>query len=138
MYTIGIGKPDGSANGKSIAIGPFVVGGDDMEHVDSVTLSRLASANGGKSYIIQEVGDGAALKKACEEIAGDLQDRHSYTIGFIAHTPANYAPTTMSIDLLVPAHDDYLVRAPQWIPAPPPEEAQTVRAESTLSAATAR
>ena len=31
----------------------------------------------------------------------------------------------------------YLVRSPKWIPAPPPEEAKTVRAESTLSAASA-
>jgi Ca-activated chloride channel family protein len=138
VYSIGIGNPNGGPPGQSVTIGPFVMGGDDMEHVDADTLSRLASANGGKSYIIQEVGDGAALKKACEEIANELQDRHSYAVGFIARTPANYAPTTMSIDLLVPAHDDYLVRAPKWIPAPPPEEAKSVRAESTLSAATAR
>ena len=134
VYSIGIGNPNAPA-GQSVAVGPFVLGGDDMEHVDTATLSRLASANGSKSYIIQEVGDGAALKKACDEIANDLQDHRSYTIGFIAHTPANYAPTTMSIDLLVAGHGDYLVRAPKWIPAPPPAQpASTAKAESTRPA----
>jgi hypothetical protein len=118
VYSIGIGNPNASTPGESIAIGPFVMGGDDMEHVDTVTLARLASANGGKSYIIQEVGDGAALKKACAEIERDLGDRHSYAIGFIAKTPADYAPTTMPISLQVPAHNDYVVDAPNWIPAP--------------------
>jgi hypothetical protein len=75
-------------------------------------------ANGGKSYIIQKVGDGEALKKDCEEIAGDLHQRDSYAIGFVAHTPPNYAPTTIPIALQVPAHDDYLVDAPKWTPAP--------------------
>jgi len=88
-----------------------------MEHVDAVTLSRLASANGGKSYIVQKVGDGEALKKDCAEIADDLHQRNSYAIGFVAHTPANYAPTTIPIDLPVPAHPDYLVQAPKLIPA---------------------
>jgi len=121
VYSIGIGDPNTPAQ-QNMSVGPFVIGGDDVEHVDAVTLSRLASANGSKSYIIQKVGDGAALKKACEEIAGDLHDRHSYAVGFIAHTPANYAPTTMSIALQVPAHDDYLVDGPKWIPAPPTSE----------------
>jgi VWFA-related protein len=116
VYSIGIGDPNAPA-GQSVSMGPFIVGGDDVEHVDAVTLSRLASANGSKSYIIQKVGDGAALEKACEEIANDLHDRHSYAIGFIAHTPANYAPTTIPIALQVSAHDDYLVDAPKWIPA---------------------
>ena len=116
VYSIGIGNPN-APRGTNVAIGPFILNGDDVEHVDAVTLSRLAGANGGKSYIIQKVGDGAALKKACEEIEGDLGDRHSYAIGFIAHTPADYAPTTISIDLQVPAHPDYLVQAPKLIPA---------------------
>jgi hypothetical protein len=57
----------------SIATGSFVNGGDDEEHVDAVTLSVLARANGGKSYIIQKVGNRAKLKKACDEISKDLQ-----------------------------------------------------------------
>ena len=130
VYSIGIGDPN-SPRGTSVMMGAFVLNGDDSEHVDTLTLSRLASANGGKSYIIQKVGDGAALKKACEEIEGDLSNRHSYAIGFIAHTPADYAPTTMSISVQVPAHKDYVVDAPTWIPAPPmPEESTAARTAS--------
>ncbi len=128
VYSIGIGNPNGSTPGPSISIGPFVMGGDDMEQVDTVTLSRLAGANGGKSYIIQEIGDGVALKKACAEIEHDLGDRRSYAIGFIAKTPADYAPTTMPISLQVPAHHDYVVDAPNWIPAP------STPAQATISA----
>ena len=135
VYSIGIGNPNASTPGPSISIGPFVMGGDDMEHVDAVTLSRLASANGGKSYIIQEVGDGAALKKACEGIERDLGDRHSYAIGFIAKTPGDYAPTTMPISLQVPAHNDYVVDAPKWIPAPStPAQAATAQTASIQQA----
>jgi VWFA-related protein len=130
VYSIGIGDPN-SPRGTSTTIGTFTITGDDSEHVDTVTLSRLASANGGKSYIIQKVGDGAALKKTCEEIEGELGDRHSYAIGFIAHTPADYAPTTMSISVQVPARNDYVIDAPTWIPAPStPEEATAARTES--------
>jgi Ca-activated chloride channel family protein len=121
VYSIGIGDPNAPAQ-QSVSIGTFVAGWDDIERVDAVTLSRLASANGSKSYIIQKVGDGAALDKACKEIAGDLHERHSYAIGFLAHTPANYAPTTIPIALQVPAHDAYIVDAPKWIPAPPTAE----------------
>ncbi|MGC1399140.1 MAG: VWA domain-containing protein [Candidatus Binatus sp.] len=118
VYSIGIGNPKLPPGG--IVVGPFVMGGDDAEHVDAVTLSRLASASGSKSYIVP-VDDVPALNKACEEIADDLHLRHSYAIGFVAHAPSNYAPTTIPIALQVPAHDDYLVDAPKWIPAPSPQ-----------------
>jgi VWFA-related protein len=136
VYSIGIGNPKkGSGGDVSISTGPFVIGGDDMEYVDTDTLSRLAAANGGKSYIIQKVGDGEALKKDCAEIADDLHQRNSYAIGFVAHTPANYAPTTIPIDLQVPAHPDYLVEAPKLIPAPTvAEAASTAKADSTRQA----
>jgi hypothetical protein len=54
VYSIGIGNPNSPA-GMSIATGPFAIGGDEKEHVDAVTLSRLASANGSKSYIVQKL-----------------------------------------------------------------------------------
>ncbi|MGH7924106.1 MAG: VWA domain-containing protein [Candidatus Binatus sp.] len=130
VYSIGIGDPN-AAHGTSVAVGPFIMGRDDDESVDTTTLSRLAGANGGKSYIIQKVGDGA-LKKACEEIADDLHERHSYAIGFVANAPAGYARTTIPIALQVPAHNDYLVKAPKLIPVPPTaEEVPTAQAAST-------
>jgi Ca-activated chloride channel family protein len=126
VYSIGIGDPNSPPGGVSISTGPFVLGGDDSERVDAATLSRLAATNGSKSYIIEKVGDGAALKKACEEIADDLHERHSYAIGFVARAPANNAPT-MPIALQVPAHGDYLVQAPQQIPTPPSESKRAER-----------
>jgi VWFA-related protein len=119
VYSIGIGDPNGNADaGTNVMIGPFVMSAPDEQHVDAATLSRLASANGSKSYIIHAVGDGDALKKACKEIANDLHERHSYVIGFVARTPANYAPSTMPMTLQVPAHVDYAVQAPNSIPVP--------------------
>jgi len=117
VYSIGIGDPNGSQ--VTTAIGPYVIGGIDVERVDAATLSRLATANGSKSYIIKTVGDGEALNMACAEIAADLHERHSYAIGFVAHAPANYAPTTMPIAVQVPAHVDYRVQTPELIPVPP-------------------
>jgi hypothetical protein len=127
VYSIGIGDPNAAAG--PTGIGPFFVGGGDIERVDAASLSRLATANGSKSYIIQRVGDGEALKKACEDIADDLHKRHSYAIGFVAHAPANYAPT-LPITVNVPAHADYLVQAPTLIPVP-----QTVEAVPSAPAA---
>jgi hypothetical protein len=48
LYSIGIGSPNSPA-AMSIATEPSVIDADDEEHVDAVTLSRLASANGSKS-----------------------------------------------------------------------------------------
>ena len=114
VYSIGIGDPNAKGDDMNVAVGPFVLGGTDI--VDTATLSRLAKANGSKSYIIKQVGDGKALKAACADIADNLHERHSYVIGFVAHTPANYAPTTLPITLEVPGHGDYVVQAPKLIP----------------------
>ncbi len=119
VYSIGIGDPNVPAN-NSVSVGPFVLGGlGDVERVDAATLSRLASANGSKSYIIQKVGDGEAMKEACAKIADDLHERHSYAIGFVAHESPDYAPATIPLGLQIPAHDDYVVDAPKSIPVPP-------------------
>jgi VWFA-related protein len=117
VYSIGIGDPNGAS--QSVAVGPYVIGGMDTERVDAATLSRLATANGSKSYILQTVGDGEALKKACTDIEADLHERHSYAIGFVAKAPTNYAPTTIPITLKIPTYNDYQVQTPELIPAPP-------------------
>src|SRR5208283_3346545 len=66
VYSIGIGDPNGGSGGVSVSIGPFVLGGDDSEHVDAETLHTLSTETGAKTYIIREAGDGEALRKACE------------------------------------------------------------------------
>lgn len=95
-----------------IATGPF---GDDEEHVDAVTLSRLASANGSKSCIIQKVGNGAELKKACDEISKGLYERLVRDRFRRSHA-CEHASTTIPIHLQVPAHNECLIDTPKSIP----------------------
>jgi Ca-activated chloride channel family protein len=86
VYSIGIGDPNAGSGGLSIAIGPFVVGGDEAERVDAETLHALSNESGAKTYIIHEVGDGEALRRACENISLEL--REQYTVGFLAPDPS--------------------------------------------------
>jgi Ca-activated chloride channel homolog len=90
VYSIGIGDPN-AIRWPSLAIGPFVTGGGDIERVDAETLTKLATETGGKTFIIRQVGDGDALRSACTSIADDL--RAQYTLGLIAPASANGAPT---------------------------------------------
>jgi Ca-activated chloride channel family protein len=85
VYSIGIGDPNASGGGLSVAIGPFIVGGDESERVDSETLHALSTETGAKTYIIRQAGDGEALRRACENISLEL--REQYTIGFLAPDP---------------------------------------------------
>src|SRR5580704_17036333 len=57
VYSIGIGDPNPSSS-STITLGPFVIGGDDFEHVDAETLHTLSTESGAKTYIIREAGDG--------------------------------------------------------------------------------
>jgi VWFA-related protein len=66
VYSIGIGDPNGGNGGISVSIGPFVLGGDDSEHVDAETLHTLSTETGAKTYIIREAGaDTAACAWTC-------------------------------------------------------------------------
>src|SRR6202140_95141 len=42
VYSIGIGNPNGGSGGVALSIGPFMIGGDDPEHVDAETLHTLS------------------------------------------------------------------------------------------------
>ena len=86
VYSIGIGDPNASSSGLSVAIGPFVLGGDDAERVDSETLHALSTETGAKTYIVREAGDGESLRRDCENISLEL--REQYTVGFLAPDPA--------------------------------------------------
>jgi Ca-activated chloride channel family protein len=85
VYSIGIGDPNASGGGLSVAIGPFAFGSDESERVDSETLHALSTETGAKTYIIRQAGDGEALRRACENISLEL--REQYTIGFLAPDP---------------------------------------------------
>jgi Ca-activated chloride channel family protein len=96
VYSIGIGDPNGTS-GVSVSIGPFVLGGDDMEHVDAETLHTLSTETGAKTYIIREAGDGEQLRRACENISLEL--REQYTVGFLAPDPSAGGYRSLRVDV---------------------------------------
>jgi len=107
VYSIGIGDPNASSTGFGIAIGPFILGpGGEEERVDAKTLDTLSGETGAKTFIIARVGDGAALRNACEQITLEL--REQYTVGFVAPDPEIGGYRSVKVE--VPAHPDMEVR----------------------------
>ncbi len=104
VYSIGIGDPN-AANLPGIALGPFIFGGD-VDQVDARTLSTLSTETGAKTYIIREVGDGAALRDACATISREL--REQYTVGFVAPDASRGGYRSIHVD--VPPHPEVSVR----------------------------
>jgi Ca-activated chloride channel homolog len=104
VYSIGIGDPN-AANLPGIALGPFIFGGD-VDQVDARTLSALSTETGAKTYIIREVGDGAALREACATISREL--REQYTVGFITPDVSRGGYRSLHVD--VPTHPEVAVR----------------------------
>jgi Ca-activated chloride channel homolog len=108
VYSIGIGDPNASSFGFSVAIGPLIIGpgGGDQERVDAKTLQTLSGESGAKTYIIRQVGDGEALRNACEQISYEL--REQYTVGFVAPDPELGGYRSVKVD--VPSHPEMEVR----------------------------
>ncbi len=108
IYSIGIGDPNASSMGFGISIGPFILGpgGGDEERVDAKTLETLSGETGAKTFIIARVGDGAALRNACEQITLEL--REQYTVGFVA--PDTEMGGYRSLKVEVPEHPEMEVR----------------------------
>jgi Ca-activated chloride channel family protein len=107
IYSIGIGNPNVGDGGISFQIGPFAVGGDPSEEVDAKTLRELSSETGAKTFIIQRVGDGAALRTACETISREL--REQYTVGFLAPDAGRGGYRNLRVD--TPGHPEAISRA---------------------------
>src|SRR5271168_3048844 len=107
VYSIGIGDPNNTTGG-SITIGPFLIGGDDIEHVDAETLHTLSTESGAKTYIVREAGDGEALRRACENISLEL--REQYTIGFLAPDPTAGGYRSLKVDVPSKSGADVRVR----------------------------
>ncbi len=97
VYSIGIGNPNGGSGGVALSIGPFMIGGDDPEHVDAETLHTLSTETGAKTYIIREAGDGEQLRRACENISLEL--REQYTVGFLAPDPSAGGYRSLRVDV---------------------------------------
>ncbi len=121
VYSIGIGDPNASSMGFGIAIGPFMLGpgGGDEERVDAQTLNTLSGETGAKTFIIARVGDGVALRNACEQITLEL--REQYTVGFVA--PDGEIGGYRSVKVEVPAHPDMVVRVRKGVTVGGPEAA---------------
>ena len=105
VYSIGIGDPKAGGD-VSLSIGPWSIGGGGAERVDAETLHTLSSETGAKTYIIKQVGDGAALRKACQQISLEL--REQYTLGFVA--PDASAGGYRSVRVESPNNPDDTVR----------------------------
>lgn len=75
VYSIGIGE---SAPARSM--GPFIVRGEG-DQVDAQTLNTLSTETGAKTFLLREMGDGAAMRNACATISREL--REQYTLGFV-------------------------------------------------------
>jgi Ca-activated chloride channel family protein len=122
VYSIGIGDPNASSFGLgAIAIGPLrlALGGDDEERVDAKTLETLSNETGAKTFIIARVGDGAALRSACDQISTEL--RQQYTVGFVASDPASGGYRSLKVE--VPAHPEMEVRVRKGVTVSPRAEA---------------
>ena len=88
-------------------MGPFGgIGLGGGEEVDSATLHTLSDETGAKTYIIREIGDGEAIKRACLDISLEL--REQYTVGFVA--PAAGSGGYRSVRVDVPGRSDAGVR----------------------------
>ncbi|MGH7905890.1 MAG: VWA domain-containing protein [Candidatus Binataceae bacterium] len=98
IYSIGIGDPNGSSM-PGLAIGPFIFGGD-IDRVDAPTLRLLSNETGAKTFVVREVGDGAALREDMAAISREL--REQYTLGFVASNPSAGGYRTVRVE--VPAH----------------------------------
>jgi Ca-activated chloride channel homolog len=104
VYSIGIGDPN-AANLPGIALGPLIFGGD-VDQVDARTLNMLSTETGAKTYIVREVGDGEALRNACETISREL--REQYTVGFVAPDASRGGYRSVHVDL--PSHPEDTLR----------------------------
>ena len=105
VYSIGIGDPNAKEL-PSISIGPWSIGGGGVEKVDAPTLTALSSESGAKTFIVRQVGDGVALRKACTQISLEL--REQYTVGFVA--PDASAGGYRSVRVEAPTHPNDAVR----------------------------
>jgi Ca-activated chloride channel homolog len=106
VYSIGIGDPSESTGG--LVVGPFIIGGDDSEHVDGETLHTLSTETGAKTSIVRQAGDGEALRRACENISLEL--REQYTIGFLAPDPTAGGYRSLKVDVPGKSGADVRVR----------------------------
>ena len=106
VFLIGIGDPNASPQGQNLAMGPFVLGGADIEHVDAKTIDDLADASGGQAFIVPTVEDkydSGAFAKALASIGSVLGQ--GYSLGIVLPSGISASSVTVAI----PSHPDAVV-----------------------------
>jgi hypothetical protein len=71
--------------------------GGDMDRVDTQTLTELSTETGARTFLVREVGDGAALRADCAAISNEL--REQYTAGFVAPDPSRTGYRSLRVDV---------------------------------------
>jgi Ca-activated chloride channel family protein len=102
VYSIGIGNP----NSAPVAAGPFSFLAPSDDQVDANTLNTLSGETGARTFILNEVGDGVAMRQDCEAISEEL--REQYTVGFVTPDAGRGGYRNLRVD--VPGHPDDSVR----------------------------
>ncbi len=115
LFLVGIGDPNVRPDSGSLAIGPFVINGGDIDRVDARTLKEFASATGGNAYVVRptasgdDTGNNTATNDefptAIAKIQGALG--HGYTLGVVLPPGVAAAAVTVA----VPSHPDAKVTA---------------------------
>lgn len=107
IFAVGIGEPpppNESAAARSselptVSIGPFAFGGSG-DHIEPATLNELATASGGRAYVVSSVDTHASdeLKRSIASVRAILGQ--NYAIGVVAPAPAASTRQTISIVLV--------------------------------------
>jgi hypothetical protein len=114
IYTICIGNPNATPVTGGL-FGGFLPSLPSEDEVDAKTLQALSSETGAKFFLLREVGDGAALREACAQMANELQEQ--YTIGFVAPDAGGGGYRSLRVD--VPSHPDVHVRVRKGVTVAP-------------------
>jgi VWFA-related protein len=101
IYAIGIGDPNLTPQPSTQ---PFLTIGETEEAVDAPTLDAIASATGGKDFIVPPMDQdrGVGFTAALHDVADQLDN--GYEVGFIEGIPGS-TPV-----ISVPSHPDYVVK----------------------------
>ena len=108
IYAIGIGDPDLA---RQPSMQPFFAFGEGEYAVDASALDAIASATGGRTFIVppMDKDQGVGFAAALDQVADQLDN--GYEVGFIAGAPG-------SLPLIsVPSQPDYVVKT-IGVPAP--------------------
>jgi VWFA-related protein len=105
IYGVGIGDPNAKGQ-REVAIGPYVIGMDDLNRVDAKSLKDLSDSGGGRSFIVPATTEdgGNGFKDAISAIANSIAQ--GYAIGAVI--PADV--TLSNVNVTIANRPDAVVR----------------------------